>query len=123
MNPQQVKDFVAATLRRYHYEAPAPGTTFGTPWSTDKVAAHIEQLRAALVQPYIQEFVLADTWEQIDAPHDHLVHYWVVAETEAYCEFYDPSSGEFGLAEPIKPSGTPRTVGVRGDLVGVFCAM
>jgi hypothetical protein len=46
-----------------------------------------------------------------------------VAQSPGYLQFYDPLSGEFGLAVETEPGEQPVTIGVRGDLVGVFCAM
>jgi hypothetical protein len=48
----------------------------------------------------------------------------VVAKGDAgYLEWYDPATGEFGLACHMEESAVPVSIGVRGDLVGVFCAM
>ena len=49
--------------------------------------------------------------------------YWVVVRTRDYIEFYDPEKKEFGLADVEINGGLPITIGVRGDLVGTFCAM
>jgi hypothetical protein len=123
MTSDDVSSLIAIELRNYHYEAPAPDTTMGAPWAETKVMGQVDKLRDSLITPYLQQFVLIDTYEQMSSHEHQIVQYWVVAETEEYCEFYDPDSGEFGLAEPPGPGAIPRTAGVRGDLVGVFCAM
>ena len=38
------------------------------------------------------------------------------------CEWYDRSTGEFGLGVRVEGFAIPVSIGVRGDLVGVFCA-
>ena len=47
---------------------------------------------------------------------------WVVAEFGHYRLFFDSDAGEFGLAQMSKHSDEYITIGVRGDLVGVYCA-
>jgi hypothetical protein len=49
--------------------------------------------------------------------------YWVVAQSPGYLQFYDQVNAEFGLAVEAASEKSPVTIGVRGDLVGVFCAM
>lgn len=112
-----------AEIDGFRYEPPATGTTVGMPWSEDKVLSYIPQLRAALVTPYRRRFVLRDTSAQIRAAPPMFADYWVVAETDGYIEFFDPSTNEYGLAVPPSSGDVPVTIGVRGDLVGVFCAM
>ena len=49
--------------------------------------------------------------------------YWVVAKSCGYLEWFDPAAGDFGLAHWVSGRPLPVSIGVRGDLVGVFCAM
>lgn len=114
---------VAKELATYRYEAPPAGSTFGTPWSEVKVSAYVEQLRGALVTPYLRTFTLRDTKIEMEAAVPATATYWVVAQSPGYLQFYDPLSNEFGLAVETVPGKPPVTIGVRGDLVGVFCAM
>ncbi len=123
MNSEAVSKLVASRLDAHRYEVPLQGATLGTPWSAEKVSAHVEKLRSCLVKPYLHQFVLMDTYEQITATEKQLASYWVVAEAESYCQFYDPDGDEFGLAKPPHVGQDSQTVGVRGDLIGVFCAM
>ena len=80
-------------------------------------------VRSALVTPFVQEFVLNDTYEQMSVPVKSVVSYWVVAVGQFYSVFYDPDTREFGLADVLIDSKIPHTVGVRGDLVSTFRAM
>ena len=92
----------------------------GEPWSEEKVLGYVVQLRASLVTPYQLEFRLSDTVSQMKADPPENAKYWVVAVSSDYIEFYDPQSGEYGLATQGRVGGPPSTIGVRGDLVGVF---
>ena len=123
MNASDVERIVTAEIDGFVYEVPAPGTTVGVPWSEEKVRSYLLKLRAALVKPYQHRFVLRDTAAQTRAVSPTFTEYWVIAETEYYVEFFDPSSNEFGLASRAPKGGVHDTIGVRGDLVGVFCAM
>jgi hypothetical protein len=119
----EVAALVSQELANYRYEAPPQGSTLGTPWPESKVSAYVEQLRAALVLPRLQTFKLRDTKRDMDAVVPLTASYWVVAQSAGYLQFYDPSTDEFGLAAEAAPGQLPVTIGVRGDLVGVFCAM
>jgi hypothetical protein len=123
MNAAFISGLVAQELANYRYEAPAPGTTLGVPWPEAKILEHLKQLRASLVEPYLQRFTLRGSVEEINSVSLLSAEYWVVAVTSAYIEFYDQDNREFGLAEMGRNGKDPVTVGVRGDLVGVFCAM
>jgi hypothetical protein len=87
-------------LATYAYEAPSKGTTLGEPWSESKVAEHIEQLKQCLVTPHLERFLLAETAEHSNATEPTFAEYWVIATTSFHVEWYDPSTDEFGLAEP-----------------------
>jgi len=119
MTPEEVEALVRKEIELFHYEPPEPGTTLGRPWSTEKVQGYVQKLRGALVKPYLQNFIPMDTYEQIQ--EKKTVQYWVVAEFDGHCEFYDPDNNEFGLAEMFIDK-IPQTIGVRGDLVSTFCA-
>ena len=123
MSSEEIEDLVKKSLAEYIYVEPEPGTTVGKPWSASKVQQHIEQLRTALVKPHLQRFVLMDTFEQMQATQKSITQLWVVAEANGYCVFYDPTANEYGLAEAPSDQEPSTTIGVRGDLVGVFCAM
>lgn len=102
MTPSDVEKIVESELR----DAPAAS-----------------DVRSALVSPFLQDFILNDTHEQMSAPVKSVVSYWVVAIGQFYTVFYDPGTREFGLADVMVESAVPHTVGVRGDLLGTFRAM
>jgi hypothetical protein len=124
MDRDAVSALVRDTLAGYHYEAPPPGSTIGVPWPAEKVYGYVEKLNAALVKPYLQRFELRETYEQVSHAEPNYAEFWVVAEREGgYLEWYDPGTGEFGLGIRCEGSTIPVSIGVRGDLVGVFGAM
>jgi hypothetical protein len=118
-----IQQLIRETLAGYRYEPPPPGSSIGVPWSADKVNAYAERLRGCLVEPYQQRFELRETYPQCVAEKPAFADYWVVAESAGYLEWFDPSAGEFGLGQRVEGRAVPVSIGVRGDLVGVFCAM
>jgi hypothetical protein len=124
MDRSAVSTLIRDTLAGYRYEASAAGGTIGVPWSAEKVYGYVEKLKAALVVPYLQRFELRETYEQVAQAEPTFAKFWVVVEGEGgYLEWYDPTTGEFGLGLLAEGSDTPISIGVRGDLVSVFCAM
>src|SRR4051794_2792742 len=115
MDRKAVSALVRAMLASYLYELP-PGGTIGVPWSADKESSHVEKLREALVQPYLQRFELRETYEQVGQPEPSYAEFWVVAEAGSYLEWYDPATGEFGLGQRAESGSNPVSIGVRGDL-------
>ncbi|MBM4069814.1 MAG: hypothetical protein FJ271_12805 [Planctomycetes bacterium] len=124
MNSESISILVRDTLAGYHYAHPPQGTTIGVPWSREKVDSYVERLKRSLVEPYIQRFELRETYEQVRQVDPSFAELWVVADAgNGYLEWYDPASGEFGLGIQAQGSERPIAIGVRGDLVGVFCAI
>jgi hypothetical protein len=123
MKSEDVSQIVRCEIDEYQYEKLEPGTTLGVPWSEEKVLSYIPKLESALVPPYQQKFYLRDTYDQVKATETAEVTYWVVAKTDSYIEFFDPVKKDFGLACASSDGELPSTIGVRGDLVGVFAAM
>jgi hypothetical protein len=123
MDRQALSILIRDTLATYHYVPPPPGSTVGAPWTPDKVYGYVERLRGALVEPYVQRFELRETYEQARESEPTYAEFWVIAKGDGgYLEWYDPATGEFGLGIQ-QDSESPVSIGVRGDLVGVFCAM
>ena len=120
MNSEDISEIVEKELGSYAYGAPEPGTTLGEPWSEEKVLSYIPELRKALVKPYLQRFRLSETSEQFKT--QVFEDYWIVAVESGYIQWYDPKSQEFGLGTE-SADGEFTSIGVRGDLVGVYCAM
>lgn len=123
MDRQSLSILIRDTLANYHYEPPPPGTTIGVPWTAEKVYGYVEKLRNALVDPFVQRFELRETFDQVGQLEPTYADLWVVARgDDGYLEWYDPATREFGLGIQ-KGTEVPVSIGVRGDLVGVFCAM
>src|SRR4051812_23520800 len=123
MDAKTISTLVRDELAAFIHEPPPPGTTIGVPWSAEKVYAHVEKLREALVAPYPQRFLLRETYEQVTQDKEIYAEYWVVAVTGSYLEWFDAATREFGLGQHVAGSSVPISIGCRGDLVGVFCAM
>jgi hypothetical protein len=117
-----IQKLIRATLAGYRYEPPPPGSTTGVPWSADKALASVERLRGRLVEPYLQRFELRETYSQCVGGEPAFADFWVVAESPGYLLWFDPAAREFGLGQQIEGRSLPVSIGVRGDLVGVFCA-
>ena len=124
MTSEEVKNFIQAELEAFEYVKPEKASTLGEPWSEDKVASYIQNLKAALVEPYLQQMVLSETYAHLTSDKPEYSEYWIVAEDDGYFEWFDPSTTEFGLAQKSTLDGDKFiSIGVRGDLVGVYCAM
>lgn len=122
MTSDDVRVRVTRDLGAWQPPVIEPGTTIGVPWSGERYGPEIERLWAALVTPYEQRFVL----QEYDVPERERVEgeatYWVVASTEAMHLWYDEATGEYGVGEPARDGGLPVSIGLRGDIVGSFCA-
>lgn len=123
MTPHDIEQLVLCLLSEYNHQPPQPDATVGVPWSAEKVGGYAELLKQALVPPRLERFALAETYEQIQAGSTECASYWVVAERGGYLEWYDPTTNEFGLGQLAGDGDGFVSIGVRGDLVGVFCAM
>ena len=122
MTSEDVQAIVTRSLAARHPPDVEPEATVGVPWSAERYGPEIERLRASLVTPYQQRFELREH----DDPEGRRVSaeavYWVVAATGEMYLWYDETTGDFGVGEP-GPEGTlPASIGLRGDLVGSFCA-
>lgn len=123
LSASNIVKLVSESLTRYRYEPASPGTTIGVPWSAEKEATYVELLKQSLVPPRLESFILAETYEQCTALTPTRADYWIVAERGGYVEWYDPATNEFGLGQMSTKGLGLVSIGVRGDLVGVFCAM
>jgi len=119
MTPEDVQALVAREIADWRLPQIAPGSTRGVLWDEERYRAQIDLLRTALVVPRQQRFVLEE--EQVTTDKVHEAIYWVVAVTGSTLVWFDEARGEFGLASAGGPN-LPMSIGVRGDLVGVFCA-
>ena len=128
MEQRELTTLIQKTLAEYHYELPPKGSTIGVPFSAEKMHGYVEKLRAALIEPHLQRFELQETYEQAKNQEPCYADYWVVAKCGDFLEWYDPEAHEFGLGKVGLGQRTevlpiPVSIGVRGDLVGVFAAM
>ena len=122
VDSESLAAFVRQEIADYRYEPPS-SPTIGVPWPAEKVQRYVERLAQSLVKPYLARFELRDTFEQTVREPAEYGEYWVVAEGRGgYVEYYDPGRKEFGLAVRSEV-GPPVSIGVRGDLVGVYCAI
>jgi hypothetical protein len=115
MTSTEIKKIIEAELNTYKYEAPEPETTLGEPWSEADVMSYIPKLKAALVEPYLQNILVSES--------EGIKNYWVIAVEDIYYQWYDPTNEEYGLATESKNNHHLISIGVEGDLVGVYCAM
>ena len=122
MTSEDVQAIVMRELETWRPPEIAPGSTLGVPWDAARYRAEIELLRAALVVPRQQRFALRETYEQVSAAIAPEATYWIVAATPSDLVWFDEVAGEFGLGEPGGAGELPVSIGVRGDLVGVFAA-
>ena len=121
MTSEDVQAIVVRELAAWQAPVAEPGETVGIPWTAEQYAPEVERLRASLVTPY-KRFVLRET---DDSERRHVVgeaEYWVVAATEEMYLWYDETAGDFGAGEPRPGGALPTSVGLRGDIVGSFCA-
>jgi hypothetical protein len=120
MNSDDISRLIEKEFSSYSYELPEPGLTYGKPWSEEKVLSYIPKLRKALVKPYLQRFRLIECKEHWEK--ETFAELWVVAIDHGYIQWFDPQTGEYGLGQETD-KGEFVSIGVRGDLVGVYCAM
>jgi len=121
MTSNEIKEMIETELSGYKATQPKEGSTLGVPWSNDKVMSYIPKLKAALVEPYLQKMLLKETYEQVKSKNDEYANYWVIAKDGSYYQWYEVETKEYGLAQ--KNNNQFVSIGVRGDLVGVYCAM
>jgi len=122
MNSEDVKAIVERELAAWQPPVVEPGATVGIPWESDRYHPEIERLRAALVTPYRQRFELRETDDPDRKRVGGEMVYWVVATTRDMYLWYDEATAEFGVGEPGQEGALPMSIGLRGDIVGAFCA-
>ena len=103
------------------YVYTVPEGALGNPLPTDRVQTLMDELKAALVEPYMTSVALRDAFDQCAVDPPTTVQYAIVADDGVNVVFYDDTADEFGLAQRGS-SGGIETIGVRGDVVGVFMA-
>lgn len=123
LSSEQVAEIVRADLAACETGGRGANPTIGVPWPNSKVGESLDALKACLVTPYLQRFCLKDTAAQMRAAPPVIAVYWVIARSQHVLEFYDSDKREYGLAMQSNDGTLPGTIGVRGDLVGVFGAI
>ncbi len=123
MDANQVRDEVLRQLEAYRDKTLVPGSMPGAPLSAEAIAGHVDRLEACLLAPRQETFELRESYEQAQAKEPVQARYWVIASTPRYVEWFDPESGEFGRGAPHRTKPVFVSIGARGDLVSVFCAM
>lgn len=120
MNKEELQQYCKSELESYVYDVPE--SALGNPWPKEKVDSQLNQLKTSIVEPYLENMELRDTFDQMGMEEPEYQELWVVADdNNGYKVFYDPSAEEFGLATYAEGEA-PTTIGVRGDFVGTFMA-
>ncbi len=103
----------------YVYEVSS--TDIGNPIPADRIAADLEVMRAAFVDPYWEEVELRDTFQQVAADTVLSRKCVVIADDAAgNVLIFDPIENGFSLA--LRQESGLLSIGVRGDAVGCFMA-
>ena len=114
---RRLTDEMAAYLESY--VEPAPGTTVGIPWSKDKIAAEIDQMKVCLVEPFAAEYKNNDERGQ----DPQRLKCWVVATDDTYGLAFDPMANEYVLVSRSSSFASDwASFGIRGDAVSTFLA-
>ena len=97
MTAGEVERLVEKELREFRYQVPEPWHNYWcrSPWYARKGRGICRTAKSLLIRPYLRDFLLADTYEQTVSPNRQLVTYWVVVETPAHYEFYEPFEEQF----------------------------
>jgi hypothetical protein len=108
-------------LAEYVYEV--PDEAVGNPMAEDHVAEYLRQMKAALINPYLVQVEVRDTYAQIGYSAPELRTCAIVAkdDTQSPMLAYDFVAEEFVLVERTGNAAI-RSIGVRGDAVGCFLA-
>ena len=118
MTQPEVQALIKREIEEYEY-IEAEGT-LGKPWPEARIRQLVPQLMDALVSPELVMFECRCTWDELHTEPPIRREYWFVARVTEDVVFFDEDAYEFGLAS--WNSGKPSTIGVRGDLIGVFGA-
>jgi hypothetical protein len=124
VDPAALRRAVLEDMDRYlsEYTLPPPGTTYGTPWSKDRIAAELEIMRSLLVDPHPTSYFPEEKmWSDAEGKIFEARAAWVVAEDRSYRLLFDAVLAEFVLV-----SGTPEngwgSFGLHGDAPSTFLA-
>jgi hypothetical protein len=119
MDLKQLRRQVELEIDNYVYEYPAGSV--GRPWSAEKVKAHLDEFRFALIDPYWANVVRRDTIDQGHSSIPPETECAVVAnDRKGTLLAFDPTAAEFLLVKQMENRFV--SVGVSGDAVGCFMA-
>jgi hypothetical protein len=121
MTGAELKRRLTAEMAAYleSYVEPAPGTTIGIPWSKDKIATEIDQMKVCLVEPFAAEYKNNDEPGQEPTRRSC----WVVATDDTYGLVFDLIADEYVLVSRSSSSASNwASFGIRGDAVSTFLA-
>lgn len=94
-----------------------PTATFGVPWSAEKIAPMLEEMRGALIEPHWIDVMIGD----VLTPVSDLISRRCIAVADGgdgYLLAYDPTDREYLLA--WRGEDAWADINVRGDAVGTF---
>ena len=120
MGPRDVRAHIEDDISSFFYVAPDRTTTFGVPWSEERVEAELDALRQALVEPNLALVRVDDLrTARSQWPVRPL---WIVTRPDqnGYLVVFDPDVRRFGLA--TSNGQETETVNIWGDLVSTFMA-
>jgi hypothetical protein len=112
---------IESETHRYLAQYAPPQGTFGTPWSREKVAAELAEMRRCLIEPYWIEVDIQDPPHNHSGPCRRYPCVAVAADPSGRCLMvFMPHRDAFLL---LWPDGNGwRSLGVDGDAVGTFLA-
>jgi hypothetical protein len=122
--PSELRQAAVDDMALYllEYELPEPGSTWGTPWSREKVAAELEKMRACLVDaPFFVEYLCEDFDPITRDPKCERRSGFVVAEDGSYRLLFDHEAEDFVLVNGSDDAGWG-SFGIRGDASTTFLA-
>jgi hypothetical protein len=124
VDPRALRQAVLDDMARYlsEYELPEPGSTFGTPWSRERVAGELEKMRICLIdEPYFVEYICEDFGPVTRDPKQERRSGYVVAEAGGYRLLFDHEAEDFVLVNGSDDAGWG-SFSIRGDAPTTFLA-
>lgn len=124
VDPVALREAVAAEMELYltEYDAPELGTTYGTPWSKERVAIEIEKMRKCLLaMPFFAEYICEDFDASTGMPKSKRRSGFVVAEDGSYRLVFDHEAHDYVLVSGGDDVGWG-SFSIRGDAPTTFLA-
>ena len=105
---------------RYVEEYEPPEGTFGTPWSREKVAVEVTEMRRCLIEPYWIDVDIQDPPHNHTGPYKRYPCVAVAEDPGNYLMVFMPHREAFLLLWRSEDGW--KSLGVDGDAVGIFLA-